>query len=51
LTLDDAKALAEISGVVGVAPEIDSFAQIVASGNSVNACVVSTTPDYIACGK
>ena len=46
LTLDDANALAEISGVVGIAPEINSFAQVVASGNNTNARVIGTTSDY-----
>jgi len=48
LTLEDAAALQEINGVVGVAPEIDSFAQIVAGGNNTNARLVGTTPEFQA---
>ncbi|MCI0477785.1 MAG: ABC transporter permease, partial [Anaerolineales bacterium] len=46
LTLEDADALKEINGVVGVAPEISSFAQMVAGGNNTNARLVGTTPEF-----
>src|SRR5581483_4494183 len=46
LTLEDASALTDIPGVVGVAPEVDSFAQLVAGGNNTNARLVGTTPDF-----
>jgi putative ABC transport system permease protein len=47
LTLDDAEALANIPGVVGIAPEINSFGQVVAGGTNLNARVVGTTPSYV----
>lgn len=46
LTLEDADALKEIDGVVGVAPEINSFAQMVAGGNNTNARLIGTTPEF-----
>ncbi|MBI4671127.1 MAG: ABC transporter permease [Chloroflexi bacterium] len=46
LTLEDADALKELDGVVGVAPEINSFAQMVAGGNNTNARLIGTTPEF-----
>lgn len=46
LTLEDAAALAGIEGIVGVAPEINLFAQIVAGGNNTNARLVGVTPEF-----
>lgn len=46
LTLEDAAALKEVPGVVGVSPEIDSFGQLVAGGNNTNARLVGTTPEF-----
>ncbi|MCG3142194.1 MAG: Macrolide export ATP-binding/permease protein MacB [Anaerolineae bacterium] len=46
LTLEDAQALDQVPGIVGVAPEIDSFAQMVAGGNNTNARLVGTTPAF-----
>lgn len=47
LTLDDAEALSDLSGIVGISPEINSFAQVVAGGTNVNARVVGTTPSFV----
>ncbi len=46
LTLEDADALKEVTGVVGVAPEIDSNAQLVFGGYNTNARLVGTTPEF-----
>ncbi|HZU07433.1 MAG TPA: ABC transporter permease [Chloroflexota bacterium] len=46
LTLDDAAAIAELPSVVGVAPEIGGFAQLVASGQNWNTRVTGTTEAY-----
>ena len=46
LTLEDAAALQDVNGIVGVAPEIDSFAQLVAGGNNTNARLVGATPEF-----
>jgi putative ABC transport system permease protein len=48
LTLEDAAALEDVPGVVGVAPEINSFAQMVAGGNNTNTRLVGTTPEFQA---
>lgn len=47
LTLDDANALVGLPNVVGVAPEVDSFGQIVYLGNNAQARVLGVTPDYL----
>src|SRR5512140_2309482 len=47
LTLDDANALIGLPNVVGVAPEVDSFGQIVYLGNNAQARVLGVTPDYL----
>jgi putative ABC transport system permease protein len=46
LTLEDATALQDISGIEGVAPEIDSFAQLVAGGINTNARLTGVTPEF-----
>ena len=49
LTLDDAEALADtanVPGVTHVAPETETFAQVVGGGQNVNTRVTGTTPDY-----
>ncbi len=47
LTLEDAQALSNVSNVVGVAPELDSFAQLAYLGNNANARVLGVTPEYL----
>ncbi len=46
LTLKDAEAIAQVPGVVGVAPEISRAAQITYGSNNTNTRVVGTTPAY-----
>ena len=46
LTLDDANALAYLSGVVAVAPEADGRAQITYLGQNTNTRLIGTTPSY-----
>lgn len=46
LTIEDSKALEAIDGVVAVAPEVNSFAQIVYQGNNTNARVLGVTETY-----
>lgn len=47
LTIDDANALVGLPDVVGVAPTVDSFGQIVYLGNNANARILGVTPEYI----
>lgn len=47
LTLEDGAALQNIEGIVAVAPEVDSFGQIVYQGTNMNARVLGVTPEYI----
>jgi putative ABC transport system permease protein len=47
LTLDDADALAGVQDVIGVAPSVDSFAQLAYLGNNANARVIGATPEYV----
>ena len=47
LTIDDANALVGLPNVVGVAPTVDTFGQIVYLGNNAQARVVGVTPDYL----
>ncbi len=47
LTLEDAAALSNVSNVVGVAPELDSFAQLAYLGNNTNGRVLGVTPEYL----
>ena len=46
LTQEDAQALTNVSNVVAVAPEVDSFGQVAYLGNNANARVIGVTPDY-----
>ena len=46
LSLTDAEALAEAPNVAGVAPEVNSFAQVQAGGNNTNTRVLGVTPSY-----
>ncbi|MCL5950355.1 MAG: ABC transporter permease [Chloroflexi bacterium] len=47
LTLDDATALVGLPDVVAVAPEVDSFGQVVYMGNNDNGRVMGVTPAYL----
>jgi putative ABC transport system permease protein len=47
LTADDAESLADLEGVVAVAPESSASAQLKFRGNNANKQVVGTTPDYL----
>lgn len=47
LTLEDGQALEGLDGIVAVAPEVDSFGQIVYMGNNDNGRVIGTTPEYL----
>ncbi len=46
LTLEDGNALQGIPGIVAVAPEVDSFGQVIYMGNNTNARVIGVTADY-----
>ncbi|MGE5139693.1 MAG: ABC transporter permease [Rudaea sp.] len=46
LTQEDGQALDGLQGIVGVAPEVDSFGQVVFGGNNTNARVIGVTPEY-----
>lgn len=49
LTLDDARALADPANVpsaVAVAPQVNSFGQVVASGQNVRTQILGVTPEY-----
>jgi putative ABC transport system permease protein len=47
LTLEDAKAISEnIPNIVGVAPESNSFGQLVVGSNNSNSRMTGVTPDY-----
>jgi putative ABC transport system permease protein len=46
LTIEDGQALEGIPGIVAIAPEVDSFGQIVYQGNNTNARVLGVTPEY-----
>src|SRR5579859_388217 len=48
LTLDDANALVNVSGVSAVAPEVDGRAQVIYQGVNANTSLVGVTPDYAA---
>lgn len=47
LTIDDSNALVGLQDVVGVAPTVDSFGQIVYLGNNANARILGVTPEYV----
>lgn len=46
LTTQDANALAQLPGVVGVAPEVGGRGQVVYLGQNVNTRLIGTTPAY-----
>ena len=46
LTMEDGGALADLPNVVAVAPEVDSFGQVVYQGNNTVGRVLGTTPEY-----
>ncbi len=46
LTLADADALANVSNVVAVAPEVDGFGQVAYLGNNAVGRIIGVTPDY-----
>ena len=46
LTAEDGDALIGLDGIVGIAPEVDSFGQIAYQGTNLNARVLGITPDY-----
>jgi macrolide transport system ATP-binding/permease protein len=46
LTLEDAEALADLPGIVAVAPEVDSFGQMVYQSQNTRARVYGVTPEY-----
>ena len=49
LTLEDAQALADpqnAPAIAAVAPEMDSFGQVVYQGNNVNTRILGVTPEY-----
>jgi putative ABC transport system permease protein len=46
LTLEDATAIATLPTVVATAPELDTFAQLLANGNNWNARVTGVSEDY-----
>ncbi|MCK6406695.1 MAG: ABC transporter permease [Rhodocyclaceae bacterium] len=46
LKVADAEAIAELDGVVGVAPIHQGSAQLIHAGNNWNAWVIGTTPSY-----
>ncbi|MSQ24685.1 MAG: FtsX-like permease family protein [Dehalococcoidia bacterium] len=46
LSLSDAEALADAPNVAGVAPEVNSFAQVQAGGNNTATRVLGVTPSY-----
>jgi putative ABC transport system permease protein len=48
LTLADAEALAEASSVAAVAPQVSTFAQIVAGGENTNTQILGVTPEYLS---
>jgi putative ABC transport system permease protein len=46
LTVDDAAALANLPGVINVAPEVDGRAQLAYQGQNTNTRLVGVTPSY-----
>ena len=46
LTMEDGAALVDVPNVVAVAPEVDSFGQVVYQGNNTVGRVLGTTPEY-----
>jgi macrolide transport system ATP-binding/permease protein len=48
LTLEDAQALADLPGVVAVAPEVDGFGQFVYQAQNSRSRIIGVTPEYAA---
>jgi putative ABC transport system permease protein len=48
LTLADAEALAQASSVAAVAPQVSTFAQVVAGGENTNTQILGVTPEYLS---
>ena len=48
LTLEDAKALASLTNVAGVAPAVTSRSQVVAKGTNTNTEITGTSPQYLS---
>jgi putative ABC transport system permease protein len=46
LTLEDANAIAQASSVAAVAPQVSTFAQVVAGSENTRTQIVGTTPEY-----
>jgi putative ABC transport system permease protein len=46
LTVEDGAVLVDLPNVVAVAPEVDSFGQVVYQGNNTVGRVLGTTPEY-----
>jgi putative ABC transport system permease protein len=47
LTQDDAEALMQVPGVVGVAPQVNGRVQVAYLGQNTNSQLVGSTPDYL----
>ncbi len=47
LTMEDGVALEGLPNIVGVAPEVDSFAQVAYLGNNANGRILGVTPQYL----
>ena len=47
LTKEDGAALQDLPYVVGVAPQVESFGQIVYLGNNTNSRILGITPEYL----
>ncbi len=47
LTLEDGEALQGLDGIVAVAPQVESFAQVAYLGNNENSRVMGITPEYL----
>lgn len=47
LTQEDGAALEGIEGIVAVAPQVESFGQLVYQGTNMNARVLGVTPEYL----
>jgi putative ABC transport system permease protein len=46
LTMADAEAIAELSSVAAVAPQVGTFAQVVAGSENTNTQILGVTPEY-----
>ncbi len=47
LTQEDGEALAGLANIVAVAPQVESFGQVVYLGNNDNGRIIGTTPEYL----